>query len=38
MNHNRYRRPSKSNRSADLGGPKQDAGVLYVLTIKAPPS
>ena len=24
---NRYRRPSKSNRSADLGGPEQAAGV-----------
>ena len=33
---NRYRRPGKSNRSADLGGPEQAAGVLYVLTIKAP--
>jgi hypothetical protein len=32
---NRYRRPGKSNRSADLGGPEQAAGVLYVLTIKA---
>lgn len=31
---NRYRRPGKS--SADLGGPAQAAGVLYVLTIKAP--
>ena len=28
---NRYRRPG-----ADLGGPEQAAGVLYVLTIKAP--
>ena len=33
---NRYRRPGKSNRSADLGGSEQAAGVLYVLTIKAP--
>jgi hypothetical protein len=33
---NRYRRPGKSNRSADLGGPEQAAGVLYILTIKAP--
>ena len=33
---NRYRRPGKSNRSADLGGPVTAAGVLYVLTIKAP--
>ena len=33
---NRYRRPGKSNRSTDLGGPEQAAGVLYVLTIKAP--
>ena len=33
---NRYRRPSKSHRSADLGGPEQAADVLYVLTIKAP--
>ena len=33
---NRYRRPGKSNRSVDLGGPEQAAGVLYVLTIKAP--
>ena len=33
---NRYRRPGKSNRSADLGGHEQAAGVLYVLTIKAP--
>jgi len=33
---NRYRRPGKSNRSADLGGPEQAADVLYVLTIKAP--
>ena len=33
---NRYRRPGKSNRSADLGGPAEAAGVLYVLTIKAP--
>ena len=33
---NRYRRPGKSSRSADLGGPEQAAGVLYVLTIKAP--
>lgn len=33
---NRYRRPGKSNRSADLGGPEQAAGVLYVLIIKAP--
>ena len=32
---NRYRRPGKSNRSADLGGPEQAAGVLYVLIIKA---
>ena len=33
---NRYRRPGKSHRSADLGGPVTAAGVLYVLTIKAP--
>ena len=33
---NRYRRPGKSNRSADLGGPEQAAGVLYVLLVKAP--
>ena len=33
---NRYRRPGKSHRSADLGGPEQAADVLYVLTIKAP--
>lgn len=33
---NRYRRPDKSNCSVDLGGPEQAAGVLYVLTIKAP--
>ena len=33
---NRYRRPGKSNRDAELGGPEQAAGVLYVLTIKAP--
>ena len=33
---NRYRRPGKSNRSADLGGPEQAAGVLYVLTVRAP--
>ena len=32
---NRYRCPGKSNRSADLGGPEQAAGVLYILTIKA---
>ena len=33
---NRYHRPGKSHRSADLGGPEQAADVLYVLTIKAP--
>ena len=33
---NRYRRPGKSHRDAELGGPEQAAGVLYVLTIKAP--
>lgn len=33
---NRYRRPGKSNRSADLGGPDEAAGVLYVLLVKAP--
>ena len=33
---NRYRRPGKSNRSADLGGPVTAAGVLYVLLVKAP--
>lgn len=33
---NRYRCPGKSNRDAELGGPEQAAGVLYVLTIKAP--
>lgn len=33
---NRYRRPGKSNRSADLGGPAEAAGVLYVLIVKAP--
>ena len=33
---NRYRRPSKSNRDAELGGPEQAAGVLYVLTVRAP--
>lgn len=33
---NRYRCPGKGNRSADLGGPEQAAGVLYVLIIKAP--
>ena len=33
---NRYRRPGKSNRSADLGGPAEAAGVLYVLLVKAP--
>ena len=32
----RYRRPSKSNRDAELGGPEQAAGVLYVLTVRAP--
>ena len=32
---NRYHRPGKSNRSADLGGPAEAAGVLYILTIKA---
>ena len=33
---NRYRRPGKSNRSADPGGPAEAAGVLYVLLVKAP--
>ena len=33
---NRYRRPGKSNRSADLGGPAEATGVLYVLLVKAP--
>ncbi len=33
---NKYRRPGKSNRDADLGGPVDAAGVLYVLVIKAP--
>lgn len=33
---NHYRRPSKSNRNPDLGGPAEAAGVLYVLTVKAP--
>lgn len=33
---NRYRRPGKSNRSADLGGPAEAVGVLYVLIVKAP--
>lgn len=33
---NKYRRPNKSIRDADLGGPEQAAGVLYVLRVKAP--
>jgi len=33
---NKYRRPGKPNRDADLGGPTDAAGVLYVLKIKAP--
>lgn len=33
---NRCRCPGKSNRSADLGGPVEAAGVLYVLIVKAP--
>lgn len=33
---NHYRRPGKSNRSADLGGPAEAVGVLYVLIVKAP--
>jgi hypothetical protein len=33
---NRYRRPGQSHRDADLGGPAEAAGVLYVLRIKAP--
>lgn len=33
---NKYRRPDKPNRDADLGGPTDAAGVLYVLKIKAP--
>ncbi len=33
---NKYRRPGKPNRDADLGGPVDAAGVLYVLVIKAP--
>lgn len=33
---NRYRRPGQSNRSADLGGPAEATGVLYVLLVKAP--
>jgi len=33
---NKYRRPGKSNRDADLGGPVDAAGVLYVLVVKAP--
>jgi len=33
---NKYRRPGKPNRDADLGGPLDAAGVLYVLKIKAP--
>lgn len=33
---NRYRRPGMSNRDADLGGPREAAGVLYVLVVKAP--
>ena len=33
---NRWRRPGMSNRDADLGGPVEAAGVLYVLTVKAP--
>jgi hypothetical protein len=32
---NKYRRPGKPNRDADLGGPTDAAGVLYVLKIKA---
>lgn len=33
---NKYRRPGMSNRDADLGGPVEAAGVLYVLRVKAP--
>lgn len=33
---NKYRRPGKSNRDTDLGGPVDAAGVLYVLVVKAP--
>lgn len=33
---NRWRRPGKSSRDADLGGPVEAAGVLYVLRVKAP--
>ncbi len=33
---NKYRRPGRSNRDADLGGPVDSAGVLYVLVVKAP--
>lgn len=33
---NRWRRPGKSNRSADLGGTAGTAGVLHMLTITAP--
>lgn len=32
---NKYRRPGMSSRDADLGGPVEAAGVLYVLRVKA---
>lgn len=32
---NKYRRPGGSLRDADLGGPAQAAGVLYVLRVRA---
>lgn len=33
---NKYRRPGGRLRDADLGGPAQAAGVLYVLRVRAP--
>lgn len=33
---NRWRRPGKPSRDADLGGASEAAGVLYVLRVKAP--
>lgn len=33
---NRWRRPGKPSRDADLGGAPEAAGVLYVLRVKAP--
>lgn len=33
---NKYRRPGGSLREADLGGPQQAMGVLYVLRVRAP--